>query len=513
MSRGKHAFPTPWESAKTRRRHEIALDDGVRKRAWEELDERIRRLVRVLRRDLSIPPGGHAAFVLGNRVECLELTLAAVAAGIWITPVNRHLTQEEISYVLRDCEARAVFTDEDHREKCAGVDGIHVIDVDSELPALLQKGPAADPDFSGPPGGTMGYTSGTTGHPKGVRRKTAGSAAEALRAAAAGGAAIGLDGSGPHLVTGPLYHAAPLLFALYDHLNGAPVVILPRWEERRALRTIAERRIHHTHLVPTMFVRLLRLPEEERRAFRGPSLHLVLHGAAPIAPEVKRRMIDWWGPILVEYWGATESGVVTLVSSEDWLRRPGTVGRPTAAWEVRAVDEHGRVLGPNEVGVFYCRHRLLDRPFEYHRDPEKTAAAYGPDGSITIGDVGYVDEEGWVYLCDRRADIIISGGVNVYPAEIERVLQGHPAVADVAVVGVPDEEWGEQVKAIVEPVGEAHPGPELEREILQFARRHLAAYKVPRSVDFEPDLPRLPSGKLMKRQLRDRYWAGRDRKI
>lgn len=359
----------------------------------------------------------------------------------------------------------------------------------------------------------MIYTSGTTGRPKGVQRHRAPTVREALEVGRSAGRALGLDGSGPHLVTGPLYHAAPLLFAVYDQLNGAPVLVMERWDETAALDLLREREVHHTHLVPTMFVRLLRLPDEVRAAFTAPALHRVLHGAAPISPAVKRRLIEWWGPVLVEYWGATESGVCTLVESADWLAHPGTVGRAVPNYEVFAVDDSGKPLAAGEVGTLYSRHRHMSGVFAYHGDVDKTAHAHLAPDTFTIGDVGWVDADGYVFLADRKSNTIISGGVNIYPAEIEQVLLEHPAVADVGVFGIPDHEWGETVKAAIELAPGYTAGAALETELREYARRHLAGYKVPRSVDFEAKLPRSPSGKLYLRRLRDRYWAGRNRHI
>jgi long-chain acyl-CoA synthetase len=324
---------------------------------------------------------------------------------------------------------------------------------------------------------------------------------------------VGLDGSGPHLVAGPMYHAAPLMFAIYDALCGAPLAILPRFDARQTLAWLAQREIAHTHLVPTMFVRLLRLPEQERSAFRAPRLRLVLHGAAPITPAVKRRMIEWWGPVLVEYWGGTEGGVNTLIDSRDWLAHPGSVGRPLPAFEVFAVDADARRLPTGRVGRLVCRDSRWARAFEYHGDPGKTASAHVEPGVFTLGDVGWVDAEGYVFLCGRESHTIISGGVNIYPAEVEEVLLEHPAVLDVGVFGIPDEEWGETVKAAVELAPGHVPSPELEAEILAFAGERLARYKLPRSIDFEEELPRRSSGKLYLRGLRDRYWRGRERAI
>jgi len=303
------------------------------------------------------------------------------------------------------------------------------------------------------------------------------------------------------------------MFAVYDNANGSPILIMPRWDEHEALELISRRKVAHLHLVPTMCVRLLRLPEEERRAFSAPDLSLVLHGAAPISVPVKRRMIEWWGPVLVEYWGGTEGGVNTRIDSRDWLKHPGSVGRALPNFEVFAVDERGERLQAGEVGDLYCRNRSSERPFEYHGDPAKTDAAYLEPGVFTIGDVGFVDAEGYVHLADRRSNMIISGGVNIYPAEVEQVLQEHPSVEDVGVFGIPDDEWGESVKAAVELRPGEVPSPELEQEILAWAREHLAGYKLPRSIDFEARLPRHPSGKLYIRRLRDRYWADRERNI
>ena len=359
----------------------------------------------------------------------------------------------------------------------------------------------------------MLYTSGTTGRPKGVKRATSSTIATQVRVTRATGPIIGLDGRGPHLVTGPLYHAAPLGYAFIDLQIGAPLVIMPRWDERQALALIDERRVHNSHLVPTMFVRLLRLPEEDRAGFDGSSLRTVLHGAAPVSVPVKTRMIEWWGPVLLEYWGASEGGVVTVVGSQDWLAHPGTVGRAVPSYEVFAADPEGNRLPAGENGTLWCRNTLTDKVFEYHNAPEKTAGAFLEPGTYTIGDIGRVDEEGWVYLADRAANMIISGGVNIYPAEIEQVLVEHPAVLDAGVFGIPDEEWGESVKAAVELADGSQPSPELEAEILAFARQHLAGYKVPRSIDFEEALPRYPTGKLYTRLLRDKYWQGADRAI
>ncbi|MBI4514623.1 MAG: AMP-binding protein [Deltaproteobacteria bacterium] len=491
----------------------VALDDLTCRRTWAELIDRSTRVAHLLRDEFGLRPNQHAAVLMGNRVEFIELVLGAMLAGIWLTPINRHLQAEEVAYIGADSGARVVFVDADHEAIARQTPTAAVVLAGDELDRALARVSDEPLSLAGPAGATMIYTSGTSGRPKGVKRARPATLGAALAAAAAAGRALGLDGSGPHLVTGPLYHAAPLLFAMYDQANGAPIVIMPRWDAEPTLHLIREREIRHTHMVPTMFVRLLRLDEAVQNQFDPSSLRVVLHGAAPIAPAVKRRMIEWWGKVLVEYWGATEGGVCTLVDSADWLAHPGTVGRPTANFEVFAAGDNGRRLPPDEIGVLYCRHRHLATVFEYHGAPEKTAASYLEPGVFTTGDIGRVDAAGYVYLTDRQSNLIIAGGVNIYPAEIEQVLQQHPAVADAAVFGIPDDEWGESVKAAVELAPGRQPSAALAAEILAFARQHLAAYKVPRSIDFEAELPRHPTGKLYTRRLRDRHWKGRERRI
>lgn len=492
---------------------EIAVDDLTRSRTWSAFLDRVLRAAHLLRDGFGLEAGDHAAMLMGNRVEFVELATAALFAGVWMTPINWHLTADEAAFIVADAEARVVFADAEFEPVArAAAAGRPVVTVGDELDAALASSGDAPFALTGPAGGNMLYTSGTTGRPKGVKRTTQSSLEGQLRQLAAG-RAIGLDGGGPHLVTGPLYHAAPLGFAIMDQHAGAPMVIMPRWDPARTLDLIVERRIHNSHLVPTMFVRLLRLADDVRYGFDPSSLSTVLHGAAPISQAVKQRMIEWWGPVLVEYWGASEGGVVTLVGSEEWLARPGTVGRAVPSHEVFAVDPDGNRLPPDQAGQLYCRNKASDTVFAYHNAPEKTAEAFIGPGTYTIGDVGLVDEEGYVFLSDRVANTIISGGVNIYPAEIEQVLIEHPAVADVAVFGVPDDEWGEAVKAAVELVDGNQPSPELESSILAFGREHLAGYKVPRSVDFEAQLPRHPTGKLYTRLLREKYWQGRERSI
>ncbi len=494
--------------------HAPAVDDLTRTRSRGELVDRALRLGHWMLDEGGLEPGGHLAMLIGNRVEFIDLLVAAQLSGTWVTAVNWHLTAAEVAYILDDSGSSILFTDTEHepvaREAAAQAElDVRVVVVGEELDELAAH-PNAEPfPLDGPGGGTMLYTSGTTGRPKGVKRVRQPTLGSTLTIGAAAGMLLGLDGQGPHLVTGPLYHAAPLGFAAIDLANGAELVIMPRWDEAHCLRLIEERQVRNSHIVPTMCVRLLRLPDEERAAAVLSSLSTVLHGAAPIAPQVKHRMIEWWGPVLTEYWGSTEGGVFTLVDSAAWLTKPGTVGKAIPSYEVFAVDADGQRLPAGEVGTLYTHNLVTDEVFEYHQAPEKTDAAHLSPGTFTMGDVGHVDDDGFVFLSDRAANMIISGGVNIYPAEIEQELIEHPAVADVAVFGIPDDEWGEQVKAAVELAEGYAPSAELEADILHFARQHLAGFKVPRSVDFEEHLPRHPTGKLYTRLLRDKYWADR----
>ncbi len=492
----------------------LAIDDLTRQRSWSQLLDRSIRIARLLREDVGLSPDDHVAILMENRVEVVELILGGIMAGLWVTPINWHLARDEIAYVVENSGAKVIFTDTRYRDTASLVaGGSRLIVADDELDELLAGASNEPMDPEGPAGGNMIYTSGTTGRPKGVKRARPPSVTAAMDFLGQYGSNVGLDGSGAHLITGPMYHAAPLMFAIYDNANGAPIVIMPSWDDERALELIVGREIAHLHMVPTMFVRLLRLPEAVRAKFSAPKLELVLHGAAPVSVEVKRAMIDWFGEKLVEYWGATEGGVNTLIDSRQWLEHPGSVGRALPDFEIFAVDPAGNRLPDGAEGDLYCRHKRQSRAFEYHGDSVKTAEAYLEDGVFTIGDIGSVEPDGYVYLADRKSNMIISGGVNIYPREIEQLLEQHPAVSDVGVFGIPDEEWGESVKAAIELRSGYTGGKELEQEILDFARARLAGYKVPRSIDFEARLPREPSGKLYVRRLRDRYWKDRGRKI
>ncbi|MEQ8841891.1 MAG: AMP-binding protein [Acidimicrobiales bacterium] len=484
-------------------------DDLGGSRTRAELVDRATRLGHVLRDHFGVVPGEHVALLTDNRVEVFEVYLAAVLSGVWFVPVNGLLAPHEVDYVVRDADARVVLTESELRHLVP--DGHRVVELGTELDALVAAA-AADPfPLDGVPGSRFSYTSGTTGHPKGVKRAVPGTVAEMLALQQRLGRQVGFDGDGTQLVTGPAYHAAVGGYGFFDLCNGAHLHLMRRFDAARTLDLIEQLDVRRTHLVPTMMVRMLRLPEERRRAFDPSGLVTVLHGAAPISRAVKESMIEWFGPIIDEYWGTSEAGVFTRVDSHEWRRHPGTVGRSVTGFEVFAVDDDGRRLPAGEIGTLYCHTPGQDRPFEYWNAPEKTEAAYLAPGVFSLGDMGRVDDDGWVYLADRATNMIISGGVNIYPTEVEQTLNDHPAVVDVAVFGIPDEEWGEQVKAAVELV--AGSDESTIEEILVFARERLGRHKVPRSVDVHETLPRQPNGKLYVRELRDPYWVGHDRAI
>ena len=492
---------------------QIAVDDLVRTRTWAELVDRSTRLAHVIRDTWGVEPGAHVASVFDNRVEWFELSLATLLAGVWLVPVNAHLQRSEVEYVLADAGARVVMCDDAHVDLARSAAAAHVVGVGRDLDALIERASSAPFARDGRPGGRMHYTSGTTGRPKGVKRDLPETVDAYLALLGRLGRNVGLDGSGPHLLTGPHYHAAVGGYALFDLVNGAPVTMMGKFDAAQTLELIDSRNIAHTHLVPTMMVRLLRLDAARRAAFRGDSLTYVMHGAAPISRPTKSSMIDWWGPVFTEYWGTSEGGTFTLISSQEWLEHPGSVGRALPGVEIIAVDEANRPVPPGAIGTLYCRMGPNPRPFRYHHDDAKTDGAYLEPGLFTMGDMGRIEPDGYVYLADRATNMIISGGVNIYPAEVEAALAEHAAVADVAVFGIPDEEWGEQVKAAVELAPGHTSSDALARELIAFARDRLAHYKAPKSIDFADALPRLPSGKLATRELKDPYWQGRDRRI
>ncbi|MGK5552803.1 AMP-binding protein [Actinomadura kijaniata] len=507
--------------------YEIARNDPARPAVLDpggtvtfgELHAEVNRLSSALR-SLGLREGDAVATVLGNRREFLTVLFAAMQTGLYLVPVNRHLTAPEIAYVLADSGARAVVGEAAFAGAVtaaadeAGIGAAARVAVDRAEGFTALADLCDGADDAPPPDRRMGsimlYTSGTTGRPKGVERPLLEVPPEVVFAVLRATLVRHLElepGDEVHLAVGPLYHSAPCVHAMTALNLGHAVVVSPRFEPEETLALIQRHRVTNTFMVPTMFHRMLALPEAVRGRYDVSSLRQVFHSAAPVPVETKKRMMDWWGPVLYEYYGSTESGAVVVARPREWLERPGTVGRAVDGAEIRILDPGGRELPPGETGLIYVGGHA---GFEYHGDPDKTAASR--HGSLyTPGDLGYLDEDGWLYLSDRRTDLIISGGVNVYPAEIESVLLQHPAVGDVVVIGVPDAEWGQRPVALVEPAAGAAPGPRLAADLLEHCAPRLARLKHPERVEFRDALPRTPSGKISRGRVREEYLRGRNR--
>ena len=486
-------------------------------RTFADLNADINRLCRALRAR-GLQAGDAVAIMCTNGPEFIEVLYASMRIGLRFTPINWHLTGEEAGYIVENCEAKAFICSAELGDKVkvaaeAGGPRLVRFDVGGYLPdfEVYSWALAAEDgsDIDDPVLGTqMLYTSGTTGRPKGVHRSS-GPPSALSTVNFCGYDEDYRTSVDAHLLTGPLYHAAPLAFSVaVPYTYGVPLVLMEHWKPVDMLRLIEQYGITHTHMVPTMFHRLLALPDDVKERYDHSSLRFVIHGAAPCPVPVKRRIIEWLGPVVVEYYAATE-GLGTLVDSATWLAHPGTVGRPMAPGLVKVAAEDGTELPRGEVGLVFLQSPAASR-FDYYHDAAKTAGAFRGD-YFTLGDMGYQDAEGYLYLTDRTADLIISGGVNVYPAEVDAVLLEHPAVADVATIGVPDEEWGESVKAVVQ-LDEGFTGTDaLAHELMAFCRDRLAHYKCPRSVDFVDELPREDTGKIFKRKLREQYRAASSR--
>lgn len=475
--------------------------------------------------DLGLEHGDVVAAVLPNCAEFYTIYLACLQAGWYFVPINNHSVGPEIAYILTNSETKAFVAHERFAAACiagaaeAGVEAHRCFAIGDiagfrPISELIDGYPESAPPRRAA-GMVMNYTSGTTGRPKGIRRSLAGISPE--DAGLGFGGILMLFGINPrddnvHLVGSPLYHTAVLVFSGAALSFGHTVVIMDKWTGEGMLERIEKYRVTHSHLVPTQFRRMLALPEDKRLSYDLSSMRHMIHAAAPCPVDVKRRMIEWWGPVVDEYYAASEGGG-TLVTAAEWLTKPGTVGRKWPISEVAIFDDDQNVLGPGEIGTVYMSMGAVLN-FEYHKDPDKTAANR-IDNYFTVGDLGYLDEDGFLFLCDRKIDMIIWGGTNIYPAEIEGELVSHPKVIDAAVFGIPDDEWGEQIKAVIEPVEDVSPapGPELETELLAFCTERLARFKVPKTIEFVAELPRDPNGKLLKRKLRDPYWEGRERVI
>jgi fatty-acyl-CoA synthase/long-chain acyl-CoA synthetase len=480
---------------------------------YRELDELSNQGAHLFR-SLGLKAGDHIALLMENRLAFMEICWAAQRAGLYYTAISRYLTKDEIAYIIKDCGAKVFITSPtcaaEVRDLVTGAPGEPIFFMLDEAEpgfrsfdreAIAQPvSPVADEIA----GYDMLYSSGTTGAPKGIKRQFEGKPIDwpnpLLMTLCA--TMCGMGSNSIYLSPAPLYHAAPLRFNMMAITLGGTSIIMEHFDAEEFLRLVEKHRATQSQLVPTMFVRMLKLPQEVRARYDISSLKGAIHAAAPCPVDVKAKMIDWWGPILIEYYAGSEGNGVTVCSSQQWLAHRGSVGRAVVG-KVKILDENDEEVPTGEIGTVY----FADAPvFTYHNDPEKTKRAYNAKGWSTLGDVGYLNTDGFLYLTDRKSYMIISGGVNIYPQETEDVLINHPAVADVAVFGVPNEEMGEEVKAVVQPHDMASAGKALEAELIQFCRKHLSPLKCPRSVDFEAELPRTPTGKLVKRHLRDRYW-------
>ncbi|MEQ3550032.1 acyl-CoA synthetase [Pseudonocardia nematodicida] len=510
MYPGTHAATSPDKPA-------VVMGGSGEVLTYGELETGSVRLANHLR-DAGLERGDVVALVSDNTPRVYEVYWAAQRSGLYITVVNHHLSAPEAAYIVRDCGAKALIVS-------AGVAGLaaaiedHVdagvrLAFGGEIPGASSYADydtaladaSSEPPADQPRGADMLYSSGITGRPKGVlptlperQVDEPGDTYVALF-----GPRYGFGTDTVYLNPAPLYHAAPLRFTATVQALGGTVVVMERFDAEKALALIERHAVTHSQWVPTMFVRMLKLPADVRTRYDVSSMRVAIHAAAPCPVEVKQAMIDWWGPVLYEYYAATEAIGITFIGPDEWAERPGSVGR-AGLGVIRICDDEGTELPTGEVGTVYFERET--RPFEYHNDPGQTLAAQHPEHEnwTTTGDLGRVDADGYLYLTDRRAFTIVSGGVNVYPQEVENALALHPSVLDVAVIGVPDDEMGEAVKAVVQTPEGVEAGPELERELIDFVRERIAHFKAPSSVDFTDFLPRTPTGKLVKRELRDRY--------
>ena len=483
--------------------------------SFAELEARANRLAHHFR-NAGLREGDTVAVIMENNQHMHAVMWAARRAGLYYATVNTHLTAQECAYIVVDCGARAIIGSRATRAVCAeiaahlpdGLPGLCLLADDEldgwqrypECVATLPTTPIADESE----GDLLQYSSGTTGKPKGIRRELPGVSPEQAGVLLTPLlAACEIDGGATYLSPAPLYHTAPSFWSMSVQALGGTVVLMEKFDPRDALAAIEQHRVTHGQFVPTMFVRMLKLPAAERAAHDVTSLRRVVHAAAPCPPEVKRQMIEWWGPIIDEFYGSSEGVGVSFIRAEEWLTHPGSVGRPLGG-AAHVVGDDGAELPAGEPGEIFFEGGMK---FAYLNDAAKTAAAHDDRGWVSVGDIGYLDDEGYLYLTDRRHHMIISGGVNIYPQEAENTLIGHPRVLDAAVFGIPDTAMGQSVKAVVQTVDPADATDEFAAELLAWLRERLAHYKCPRSISFEAELPRSDTGKLFKRELVERYSA------
>ena len=508
-------MPHPSETARTYpHKPAIIMGNSGEMVTYRALDQRSNQGAHLFRA-LGLVRGDHIAIMLENRREFLEICWAAQRAGLIYTPISSHLRADETAYILCNCEARLLIASTPVAEVALAAAAAapalqHRLMLGGLRPGFesweeaLDRQPETpiDDQANGVP---MLYSSGTTGQPKGVFVPPESDDVNAPHFLAASlGAVFGFGEETVYLSPAPLYHAAPLHYNMMAHYLGATCVIMEQFDPERALALIEEHRATHSQWVPIMFVRMLKLPEQTRRRYDLSSMQFAIHAAAPCPVETKERMIEWWGPVIVEYYAASEAIGATMVDAAQWLQHKGTVGRPILG-EIHILGEDGRELAPGEIGTVYFSGPQAT--FKYHKEAEKTAQAYNEAGWASTGDVGYLDEDGFLYLTDRKHFTIISGGVNIYPQEVENLLITHHKVADVAVFGVPNAEFGEEVKAVVQPQNWADASDEVAIELIEWLRERLSHIKIPRSVDFRKVLPRLDNGKLYKRHLVEEYRA------
>ncbi len=486
---------------------------------YRQLDDQSNRIAQLFR-SLGLKPGDHVAIFLENNPRFFEICWGAQRSGLIYTAISSRLTAAEVDYIVSDCGARLFVTSNYLAEKAAELaplmkDAPHRFMIGGTIPgyeswedavARFPATPVADETA----GHDMLYSSGTTGRPKGVMPVVEPQPIDFDNPLLAISRKLyGIDSNTVYLSPAPLYHAAPLRFNMSVMRLGGTSVIMENFDAEEYLSLIPKYKATHTQVVPTMFVRFLKLPEEVRARYDVSSLKCAIHAAAPCPIPTKEAMINWWGPIVWEYYGGTEGNGLTMCNAEEWMAHKGTVGRAIVG-KLKICDDEGNELPSGESGTVYFAD---GRQFEYHNDPKKTAESRHPKGWSTLGDVGYVDADGFLHLTDRKAFMIISGGVNIYPQECENLLINHPKVMDCAVFGVPNADFGEEVKAVVQPRDMSDAGPALAEELIAYCKQHLSAIKCPRSIDFEAELPRHPTGKLYKRLLRDRYWQGRTSRI